>query len=265
MGDFDVEKQVRLMVADVLKKRLSAINKKNAPVHPRKSFYTEVTKRILDLGLSSVALTITLPFNVIFGIITYFDVGDPIFFVQDRVGKNGKIFKMIKFRNMTNATDENGELLPPEQRITKFGRFMRRTSMDELLNFWSIFKGDMSIIGPRPLLPEYTDRYSERHKMRLCVKPGLECPQWKPIDHVYTWQDQFENDVWYVENISFVVDCKMIGKLLHFMLDRKSADARADVKRGIFMGYSKEGKAISLEDVDPKIIDACRKAAGKID
>lgn len=256
MSDFLIEKSIRLKIAeDLARDNLPRVNAEYKKVRPKRSFYSLFIKRILDILISFTALLITLPLNMIFALCTYCDVGSPILFRQQRVGKKGRLFELVKFRNMTNETDSQGELLPPERRITRFGSFMRKTSMDELLNFWSILKGDMSIIGPRPLLPEYTMRYSKRHKARLAVKPGLECPYWKDIDHILTWDDQFENDVWYVEHVSFLVDCQMIVKLIKFALDRKSARARADVGRGIFMGYSADGKAISLSEVDNKYFE----------
>ena len=188
-----------------------------------------------------VALVVTLPFNLIIGIITMFDVGFPIFFKQTRTGKDGKEFTIIKFRNMRNTCDERGELLPPEQRVTTFGKFVRKTSLDELLNFWSVFKGDMSIIGPRPLVPEYTHRYNDRHRMRLTVRPGLECPPRTIGHHVWTWQEQFENDIWYVENVSFKTDCVMIINLIKYTLNKKDATARAIVQRNSFIGYDDQG------------------------
>lgn len=105
----------------------------------------------MDIVISFIALILTLPLNLILGIITYIKLGSPLFFKQERIGRNEKPFTLVKFRNMTNATDKNGELLPAQQRLTPIGTFMRKTSLDELLNFWSIFKGDMSIIGPRAL------------------------------------------------------------------------------------------------------------------
>ena len=116
---------------------------------------------------------------------------------------------------MTNETDENGELLPEESRLTKFGLFLRRTSLDELPEIWSIFVGNMSIVGPRPLLTEYLDLYTPRHKMRHSVRPGLACVRIKRskddvIPNSWTWRDQFENDIYYIENISFILDIKMI-------------------------------------------------------
>lgn len=256
MDRSELTKAMRWKLAGYLAEdRLHDINQNLEPVKVKDTVYTRYIKRLIDIVISLIICIITLPINLVIGIITFFDVGRPIFFKQDRVGRNGKIFHIIKFRNMRNTRDERGELLPPAQRVTKFGKFVRKTSLDELLNFWSILKGDMSLIGPRPLVPEYYHRYNDRHINRLAVRPGLECPPRELTDHVWTWQEQFENDVWYVENVSFRTDCKMIFNLLRFTLDRKSANARAVADRGTFMGYDFNGKAINLDGVPQEYID----------
>lgn len=257
MDRADLTKAQRWQVADWLAEdRLEHINTMCEPVKISKHrFYVRYVKRAIDIAVSLFALICTLPINLIIGIITLFDVGRPIFFKQTRIGRNGTPFCIIKFRNMRDTKDEKGELLPPAMRVTKFGKFVRKTSLDELLNFWSILKGDMSLIGPRPLVPEYVTRYNKRHYQRLNVRPGLECPPRKLDGHVWTWQEQFENDVWYVENVSFLIDCKMIVNLVRFALDRKSAAARACTQRGIFMGYDLDGAAINLSGVPQEYID----------
>lgn len=249
-------KAQRWEIADRLASdRLDVINEHLEEVHVRDTIYTRYVKRVIDIIVSAIALLVTLPINIIMGIITFFDVGIPIFFKQERIGKDGRPFHVVKFRNMRNTTDSKGELLPPNQRVTKFGKFVRKTSLDELLNFWCILKGDMSLIGPRPLVPEYTNRYNKRHKARLLVRPGLECPPRELKNHVWTWQEQFENDVWYVEHVSFLTDCFMFFRLIQFALDRESAKARAGVQRGTFMGYSLDGTVITLDEVPQEYID----------
>ena len=254
----ELTKDMRWHIADRLAEdRLDIINERCEPVVAPKTFYSQYGKRFVDIVLSGVALLLTFPINVVIGVCTFFDVGRPIFFLQERAGLNGKIFKIVKFRNMRNTRDERGELLPPVQRVTQFGKFVRKTSLDELMNFWSIFKGDMSIIGPRPLVPEYTDRLNKRHRMRQSVRPGLECPLRDDVNHIWSWQEQFENDVWYVENISLRTDIFMVWRLVKFALDRKSSSARATASRGVFMGYSLDGSAINLENVPQSYIDEC--------
>lgn len=252
----DLTKEMRWKIADrIAEDLLPQINSMCRQVTPRNTFYVRHIKRMMDVIIAFLVLLLTFPVNLLIGIITYFDMGTPVFFIQERAGKNGKVFNLIKFRNMTNERDRNGELLAPVLRVTKFGKFVRKTSLDELLNFWSILKGDMSLIGPRPLPPEYVHRYSVRHYARLAVSPGLECPPREKLNHVWTWQEQFENDIWYVENVSFLTDCKMLLRLVQFAFDKKSASARADVKRGIFMGYDSNGIAINLEQVSEAYIE----------
>lgn len=256
MKKSELTKEMRWYIADrMAEERLKTVNANNKIVIPKKSFYVKYGKRVLDICLSGIILIITLPINIIIGIITYFDVGSPIFFNQKRLGQNGKEFYIVKFRNMKNIFDDRGELLPASQRITKFGNFMRKTSLDELLNFWSILKGDMSIIGPRPLVPEYETRYSVRHKMRMAVKPGLECPPYKDLEHIWSWEEQFENDIWYVENISFFTDCYLIWRLIKFTFNKENSNARSKALRGPFTGYSDDGKALSLDEVPQYLID----------
>lgn len=232
------------MVSKVIaEKNLDHLNKNDREVFVRHSFYSKYGKRAIDILLSSIALIVTLPINLLLAICTFFDVGHPIFFRQRRVGYNAEVFTITKFRNMTNEKDKNGDLLSPSERVTKLGKFVRKTSMDELLNFWSVLKGDMSLIGPRPLLPEYMVRYTERHKMRHYVRPGLECPILSKTNN-RTWKDQFENDVYYVENISLMLDIKMAFALVHMVFDHKSAGARGSGMRGTFMGYDWDGSSI---------------------
>lgn len=241
---------IRWKIADLIAEdNLLQINEKEKRVEVQKTFYSQYGKRIIDIVISLCAIIITFPVNIIIAIITIFDVGYPIFFVQNRVGKNGKIFKIIKFRNMRDVFDEKGVLLPAKQRVTKWGRFVRKTSLDELLNFFSVLKGDMSIIGPRPLVPQYMSRYSERHLSRYNVKPGLECPPRNMNTSIRNWDDQFENDVWYVENLSFKTDLMMMTNLVRFALDQKNTELRGEAKRADFIGYSPNGRAIDLEEV----------------
>ena len=153
---------------------------------------------------------------------------------------------------MTYAKDKNGNLLPPSQRVTKFGTFVRKYSLDELLNFWSIVKGDMTLIGPRPLPSSFDERFSDRHKMRTAVKPGLECPCIKVDNHVRLYQEQFENDIWYVENASFLVDCKMILSLIKMAMNIKERGDHSKVGGGDFIGYDENGVAFSMRRIPEK-------------
>lgn len=258
----ETTKDQRWHIADVLRaERLEKVNRLHQPVKAQNSFYIKYGKRILDIAVSLPACLVSLPINLMIGVITFFDVGRPLFFRQERTGKDGKPFTIVKFRNMKELFDEQGNQLPASQRVTKFGKFVRKTSLDELLNFWSVLKGDMSIIGPRPLVPEYEKRYSNRHWQRLRVRPGLECPPREKMDHYWSWEEQFENDIWYVENVSFLTDCKMVWNLIRFTLDRKSASSRASVKRIAFIGYSWDGRALDAAELSDEEIDSALAAA----
>lgn len=233
--------------AKMLQERnLAHANAVSKAAHPKQTFYGAYVKRGIDIVLGGVALLITLPVNLVLGVRTYFDVGSPIFFEQERTGKGLKSFKLVKFRNMTNEKDSKGELLPPDQRITEFGSFVRSHSLDELLNFWSVFKGDMSLIGPRPLPVEFTGRMTERHKMRYAVRPGLECPLMIPaqegVDQAHT---RFENDIYYVEHLSFATDVKQAFRLVSMVFKRAGANAYTGTD-GHFIGYDRQGRAMSL-------------------
>lgn len=228
---------------------LKQTNETSAPVYPKRSMYTRVGKRCLDILISLPAFVIFLPFNIIFGICTFFDVGRPIFFRQTRIGMGERPFTMVKFRNMNEKKDKDGNLLPPSQRITKFGKLMRKLSLDELLNFWSVLKGDMSIIGPRPQPMFIHERMSDRHKKRTAVRPGLECPRMihVPEEDIFKYNRTFENDIWYVENVSFLLDVKMMLALIKmvFSFDKREKQAQG---KGItyFIGYNEKGQAMSL-------------------
>lgn len=175
----------------------------------KKTIYTVFVKRLLDVIISFFAIVILSPLLLIISILELIFHGRPILFAQERPGFHEKVFRVYKFRSMSNDVDENGELLPEDKRATKFGKFIRRFSLDELPELFCIFTGQMSIIGPRPLLVRYLPLYTQRHKHRHDVRPGFACVPLKPINS-WTWNDQFENDIWYIENCSFIVDLKMV-------------------------------------------------------
>ena len=179
----------------------------------KRTFYTVVVKRLLDIILSGLAIVVLSPLLLVLSVLELIYHGRPILFAQERPGLHGKIFKVYKFRSMTNARDENGDLLPEDQRATKFGRMIRRLSLDELPELFCILTGKMSIIGPRPLLVRYLPYYTERHQHRHDVRPGFACVPLKPMK-TWSWNDQFENDIWYMENCSFIVDVKMVFVIL---------------------------------------------------
>lgn len=234
---------------------LEAVNRRVSAVTARDTFYTRHGKRWIDILVSGLALLVTAPVNLIIGIVTVFDVGSPIIFKQTRVGKDMKPFYIYKFRNMTNAVDEHGQLLPPSQRVTRWGKFVRKTSLDELLNFVSIFNGSMSLIGPRPLLDYYPERLHDRHKSIFQVKPGLECPTLEKVDHALSWQERLDNYVWYVENCSLWVDIRLALRIVQVALDHKSTSRRSNATHGGLLGYDPEGNVIYTKRVPEKYVE----------
>ena len=174
--------------------------------------YAKYIKRTLDLILSLMALIVLMPLMIIIGILVRINLGSPIIFKQKRPGKNEKVFTLYKFRTMTDKRDIDGNLLPDEYRLTKFGKFLRSTSLDELPELINILKGDMSIVGPRPLLVEYLKLYNEEQKHRHDVRPGLTGLAQTSGRNAITWEEKFEKDIEYVHNISFIGDVKIIIK-----------------------------------------------------
>ena len=174
--------------------------------------YAKYIKRILDLILSLMALILLMPLMLIIGILVAINLGNPIIIKKKRPGKDEKIFTLYKFRTMTDEKDEKGKLLPDSQRLTKFGKFLRSTSLDELPELINILKGDMSIVGPRPLLVEYLKLYNEEQKHRHDVRPGLTGLAQTSGRNAITWEEKFEKDIEYVHNISFIGDVKIIIK-----------------------------------------------------
>lgn len=181
-------------------------------------------KRLLDILISTAAIILLLPLFLILYVLVYFSMGSPVFFRQKRVGKEQKIFEMMKFRSMTDEKDADGNLLSDRERLTKLGNFLRKTSLDEIPELLNVLKGDMSIVGPRPLLVEYLPYYSEREKLRFEVRGGL-----IPPDALYgsvtpSWDDQLEFEAEYAEKISFLLDVKIILKTFGLLFKRVESD-----------------------------------------
>lgn len=172
--------------------------------------YKSILKRVLDFLLATIALVFLSPIFILIIIFLFFANQGKPFFVQNRPGKNEKIFKIIKFRTMNDKKDSFGNLLPDALRLTKIGTFVRKTSLDEIPQLLNVFKGDMSLIGPRPLLPEYLPFYSEFQNRRHEVRPGI--TGWAQVNgrNAISWDKKFEMDVWYVDNATFVLDFKIV-------------------------------------------------------
>lgn len=185
--------------------------------------YRNFFKRFFDIILSGCALIVLSPVLLVVAILVRVKLGSPIIFCQERPGKDEKIFKMYKFRSMTDERDENGELLPDEVRLTKFGRLLRSTSLDELPELWNIFKGDMSIVGPRPLVVEYLPYYTEEERHRHDVRPGLTGLAQANGRSFLTWEEIFTLDLEYIKKVSLLKDLKII------FYTAKKVVSRADI------------------------------------
>lgn len=201
------------------------------------NFYKSFLKRAFDITISGTSLLIlSIPILGITIWLHFANRGAGAFFLQERPGKDGKIFKVVKFKTMTDERDADGKLLPDAQRLTKVGRFVRSTSIDELPQLWNVFKGDMSLIGPRPLLVKYLPLYSPEQARRHEVRPGI--TGWAQCHgrNAISWQKKFELDVWYVDHISFLTDCKVILTTIQKVLKREGISAEGQATMEAFNG-----------------------------
>lgn len=205
------------------------------------SFYEKHIKRLLDVVLSGGALIVLSPVLLVTAILVRIKLGSPVIFKQERPGKDEKIFKLYKFRSMTDGRDENGNLLPDEVRLTKFGKLLRSTSLDELPELWNILKGDMSIVGPRPLLVKYLPLYNEEQKRRHDVRPGL--TGWAQANgrNAISWEEKFRLDVEYVDHISFALDVKTIFLTVKNVLRREGISSETAATMEEFKGTKESG------------------------
>lgn len=196
-------------------------------------------KRFIDTVISALLLITTLPILLITSIAIVIKIGNPVLFKQTRPGKDGKPFEILKFRTMTDEKDINGELLPDDQRMTKTGSIIRKTSIDELPQLINVLKGDLSLVGPRPLLIEYLHLYTDEQKKRHLVKPGI--TGWAQVNgrNAISWEDKFKLDVWYVENQSFKLDMYILYKTFYNVIKRKDISASNHVTIEPFKGSLK--------------------------
>jgi lipopolysaccharide/colanic/teichoic acid biosynthesis glycosyltransferase len=204
-----------------------------------KGIYERFVKRPQDLLCSLLALIVLSPLFIILVMLVQIKMGSPVLFTQDRPGKDGKIFKLHKFRTMTDQRDENGKLLADEQRLTKFGRFLRSTSLDELPALINILRGDMAVVGPRPLLVSYLERYDEHQARRHEVRPGLTGLAQISGRNALSWEDRFNLDVEYVDNISFLKDWKIIFKTVEIVLKKEGINSSTSSTMEEFKGSNK--------------------------
>ena len=196
-------------------------------------------KRLIDFVLSLLGIICLSPLLLVLTVVGYFKMKGNPFFTQERPGLHEKIFKLVKFRTMTNEKDANGELLPDELRLNSYGQFLRSTSLDELPELYNILKGDMSIIGPRPLLVRYLPRYNEEQRHRHDVRPGLTGYAQAHGRNAVTWEDKFKMDVWYTRNVSFKTDWDIFWDTVRIVLKREGISSESAATMEEFMGTPK--------------------------
>lgn len=197
-------------------------------------------KRFFDFIVAISALIALLPVMIIVAVLIRIKLGSPILFAQKRPGLNGKIFKMIKFRTMLDAVDKNGQPLPDEERLTSFGALLRSTSLDELPGLFNVLKGDMSLVGPRPLLVQYLPLYSAEQARRHNVRPGI--TGWAQVNgrNAISWEQKFKLDVWYVDNQSFWLDIKILFLTVKKVFVREGISADGEATMSLFEGSDKK-------------------------
>lgn len=200
------------------------------------TFYERYCKRVLDVICSGAALIVLSPVIGVTALLVRTKLGSPVLFAQERPGKGENIFTLYKFRTMTDEKDEAENLKPDSERLTKFGKFLRSTSLDELPELWNILRGDMSVVGPRPLLVRYLPRYNERQHHRHDVLPGLTGYAQAHGRNAVSWEDKFEMDVYYTENISFWMDVSIILQTVKTVLLREGISSETSATMEEFMG-----------------------------
>lgn len=205
--------------------------------------YRRFGKRFLDIALSACALAVLSPVLLVLAILVRCKLGSPVIFCQERPGKDERIFRLYKFRSMTDARDGAGNLLPDEERLTKFGRLLRSTSLDELPELWNILKGDMSIVGPRPLLVKYLPLYSEEQRRRHDVRPGLTGLAQVEGRNSISWEERFALDTVYVTQYSFRMDMRIAWKTVGKVLRREGIHAEDAATMEEFQGMEREHSA----------------------
>ena len=204
------------------------------------ALYKQFFKRFWDIVLSGLAILVLSPLLIVLIVIGAITMKGNPFFVQERPGKKEKIFKLIKFRSMSNKKDENGELLPDEKRLGKYGKFLRATSLDELPELLNIFIGNMSIVGPRPLLVRYLDRYNKEQRHRHDVRPGLTGYAQCHGRNAVSWKEKFEMDVWYTRNISLFGDLGILFKTVFSVFKREGISSETSATMEEFMGNEED-------------------------
>ena len=199
-----------------------------------------MTKRLFDLAVVLIALPLWLPLLVVLGLLVRLKIGSPVLFAQTRPGLDGKPFKLVKFRTMTDERDASGALLPDSQRLTTFGRWLRSTSLDELPELWNVLKGEMSLVGPRPLLVEYLPLYTLHQRRRHEVLPGI--TGWAQVNgrNAISWEEKFDYDVWYVDNRSLGLDLRILAMTAAKTLRREGISGAGEATMSRFEGSARK-------------------------
>ncbi len=210
------------------------------PEQTMRGFYLRRGKRALDVALAGLGLVVLAPVMAAVALLVRMRLGSPVLFRQARCGLHGLPFDILKFRTMTVARDRRGRPLPDAVRLTRLGRFLRATSLDELPELINVLRGEMGLVGPRPLLAEYAERYSSRQARRHKARPGL--TGWAQVNgrNATTWDERFELDIWYVEHRSAWVDLNILARTVLMVFSRKGVSARGHATMPIFMGNSRE-------------------------
>ena len=227
----------------------------------KRGFYEACIKRPLDFICALCGIVVLSPILLITALLVKMKLGSPVIFKQERPGLNERIFTLYKFRTMTDEKDENGNLMPDEVRLTKFGKWLRSTSLDELPELFNILKGDMSIVGPRPLLPEYLPRYNRYQARRHEVRPGFTGLAQVHGRNAISWEEKFNWDVKYVDHISFLLDVKIILKTVKIVLCREGISSETSVTMESFRGtgIAKYERTNAVKDITTEIVETRRE------
>jgi lipopolysaccharide/colanic/teichoic acid biosynthesis glycosyltransferase len=206
--------------------------------------YRRWGKRLFDLAVAAPAMVLLAPVFGLLALLVRVRLGAPVFFRQQRPGLAGRPFTILKFRTMTDARDLEGNLLPDAQRLPAFGRFLRSTSLDELPELWNVLRGDMSLVGPRPLLMQYLDRYTPEQARRHEVRPGI--TGWAQVNgrNALSWEQKFALDVWYVEHVSLALDLRIIGATIGMIVKREGISQPGHATMEEFLGYPVEQRQV---------------------
>lgn len=218
--------------------------------------YRRCGKRAFDLAVSVILLVLLSPLLVAVAVSVAVFLGRPVLFRQSRPGQGGILFRLVKFRSMSDKADSSGNPLPDEERLGRFGKFLRASSLDELPELWNVLRGEMSLVGPRPLLPRYVERYTPFQARRMEVKPGI--TGWAQVNgrNLVDWEERFSMDVWYVENRSFGLDLKILGLTMIQVFRREGISAEGHSTMAEFMG-SRERQG---EDASPGVKNPDRES-----